>query len=122
MHWIETETDFPSEMAILVASPDSPADHQPPSVQGRVPDLFAQGGALGRVIIGEAKTASDIETQRSRQQFADYLRYLAVHEHSMLIAAVPWYCVNQTRSLLRSIQKKTGTQQVKITVLEQLPG
>jgi hypothetical protein len=122
VRWIETQTDFSSQMVILVSSPNSPVDHQPPSVQGRVPDLFAQAGALGRVIIGEAKTASDIETQRSRQQFADYLQYLMAYEHPMLIAAVPWHCVNQTRSLLRSIQKKTGTQHVKITVLEQLPG
>jgi len=121
-HWIETETDLPKDMAILVASPDSPPDNLPPCVAGRIPDVFAQNSKLNHVVIGEAKTASDIETQRSRKQFADYLRFLAAQEESMLIVAVPWYCVNQVRSLLRSIQGRTNTHHVKITVLDKLPG
>jgi hypothetical protein len=120
--WIETQTDFPKQMAILIASPNSPPDHQPPSVGGRIPDVFAQSSELNRVIIGEAKTTADIETQRSRNQFTDYLRFLGTQEQAMLVVAVPWDRVNQARSLLRSIQEKTKTHHVKITVLEKLPG
>lgn len=119
---METQTNFPKEMAILVSCPDSPSDHHPPNIEGRIPDVFAQSGTLSRMIIGEAKTERDIETQRSRKQFADYLRFLGMQKQSLLVIAVPWHCVNQTRSLIRSIQGRTNTNHVEIIVLEKLPG
>jgi hypothetical protein len=122
VHWIETQTNFSQEMAILVASPSSSTDQLPPIISGRIPDVFAQNGSLGRMVIGEAKTASDIETYRSRKQFEDYLQLLGLQTHSLLIVSVPWHCVNQARSLLRSIQKKTNTHHVEIIVLEKLSG
>lgn len=73
-------------------------------------------------LIGEAKTALDIETTHSRTQLAAYLTYLSKFETSLLILAVPWYCTNQMRSLVRVIQRKTGTERVKIHVLERLTG
>lgn len=120
--WIESETKYSKEMAILVSGPDSFGGCSPPNIGGSIPDVFGRNGTLNHAIIGEAKTSGDIETQRSRKQFSEYLQYLASHERSLLIVAVPWHCTNQVRSLLRSIQRKTNTEQVQIKVLEKLPG
>lgn len=120
--WIKANTTYFSEMAILVASPSSSINACPPNIGGSVPDVFAQSAMLSVTIIGEAKTATDVETLRSRKQFADYLRFLANQENPLLVIAVPWQCVNQAKTLLRSIQRKTNTDHVKVQVLEKLPG
>ena len=109
-------------MALLVSSSQSTSSHIPPIIGGRIPDVFAQSSEHQFAVIGEAKTEHDIETQRSRNQFKDYLQFLAVRENSLFIVAVPWHCANQTRSLIRSIQRKTKTEHVKVVVLEKLAG
>jgi len=122
VNWIDTETNFPEHMAILVAAPDSQVSNQPPEISGRIPDVFGKSTALRMAIIGEAKTASDIETIRTRMQFSNYFQYLSAFHESTLVVAVPWYCVNQTKSLLRVIQKRVRADHVCVTVLEKLPG
>jgi hypothetical protein len=120
--WINTHSEFSAHAAVLVSSPESTADNLPPSINGRIPDVFSHHSAINSVLIGEAKTAGDIESYRSREQFADYLRFLSEQKQSHLVVAVPWYCVNQARSLLKAIQRTTKTYQVRITVLDKLPG
>lgn len=122
LRWIETETNYREHMAILVSHPDSPTQHLPPVIDGCVPDVFARDDSNSVVVIGEAKTAADIETRRSREQLTAYLQFLSRHSTATLVLAVPWYCVNQIRSLVRVIQKRTETEMVAIVILEKLPG
>lgn len=120
--WIDAKTDLSKDMAILVSSPNTRAQGHPPIIGGSIPDVFACSNDHPLVLIGEAKTASDIETRQSRKQFTDYLEFLKTKQSGVLVIAVPWYCVNQTRSLIKSIQRKTSTQNVAICILDMLPG
>ncbi|PYE26361.1 hypothetical protein C7410_103280 [Paraburkholderia silvatlantica] len=119
--WIETNTSFQESMAILVDGQFG-RDCLPPNIGGSVPDVFASSAFANFALIGEAKTASDIETRHTRTQLSAYLAFLSNFESSLLVLAVPWYCTNQIRSLVRAIQRTTGTEQVGVHVLEQLPG
>jgi len=121
VQWIGVHTDVPMRMAVLVSSPSTSPLACPPSIDGCIPDVYCRCPTAGVVVLGEAKTSKDIETQHSRRQFAVYLRHLATFERATLVAAVPWFCVNQTRGLLKRIQQVTDTTHVSIVVLDQLP-
>ena len=120
--WIDSETALARQLAILVASPSASASQCPPIVGGSIPDVYGRCGQNRIAVLGEAKTAGDIETNRSRRQYETYLKHLAAFDDATLVAAVPWYCVNQMRTLLNKIQIATGTFGVNIVVLDKLPG
>ena len=63
---------------------------KPPFIGQFRPDLYASDTPTTSVIIGEAKTALDLETFHSRQQIIAYARHLALYQGSTLILAVPW--------------------------------
>lgn len=94
----------------------------PPSVAGYIPDVYL-GIAPGRgPMIGEAKTAPDLETKHSRAQFKGFLTHLAQYPNSRLVVAVPWYTVNQAKSLIWHLQERCNARAVTLVVLEKLPG
>lgn len=67
--------------------PDSP---RPPNINGNIPDLFARD-ALGKVeVVGEAKTASDLDTIRSYNQIENFLQYVFSNNQASFILCVPW--------------------------------
>ena len=121
VQWVDNQPTADS-FAVFTANAALSADHQPPIIGGRIPDVFARHRQQGHVIIGEAKTAQDIETSHTRKQLSDYLTYLAIQHQPTLILAVPWYCTNQVRSLVRRIQRETNTDSINVVVLEKLPG
>ena len=89
----------------LIVLHDLPSDigsDKPPMIEGFRPDLYASNGALQTVIIGEAKTAKDLETSHSLEQYQAYARHLALCAHPTFILAVPWQLKARARFLLRS--------------------
>lgn len=119
--WISEQTTYASEMVIYVDHINAAANSRPPVVGSSVPDLFGSSVTIGKALIGEAKTKNDIENKHCRRQLCDYLVFLNEWNHGHLVIAVPWQCTNQMRSLIRFLQKKTATQNVKVTILKQLP-
>ena len=101
---------------------DLPHRKTPPRIGNNVPDLYVSAYHDIPFILGEAKTAVDIETKRSHEQIATFLRHCDKVLPSRLILAVPWYKVPYARNLLRiliELHKITG---VEALVLENLPG
>jgi hypothetical protein len=122
LNWIYSETIFYESMAILVSNPNTQINEHPPIIGRSIPDVFASSNTIEYFLIGEAKTSGDIETNQTRKQFADYLEFLSAKKDGLLVIAVPWYCTIQTRSLIKSIQRRTATVNVKFRVLDKLPG
>lgn len=89
---------------------------------GPRPDLHAKRPQDGLLVIGEAKTTSDIETKQSQFQ---YLCYLEECERNagpaMLVIAVPWHAQRSAVNLLRSLMKKNATINTCLKVIENLP-
>lgn len=118
-NWVK-QNCHPNESALMLLDlPGTSAGNHPPSIGGYIPDMYVSSG---RMILGEAKTAGDIETKHSRQQYVEYLKYLNQYQESIFIMAVPWDCVPLTKSLIRRIQKNTGATHVQTVFLEELPG
>lgn len=118
-NWVKENCSADESAKLLIDLPETPATSKPPVVGGFIPDAYIKHT---KPILGEAKTSLDIETQHSREQYTAYLKHLKMFENSILVMAVPWHCIPQTRSLIAKIQKTYDAVQVKIIFIDKLPG
>jgi hypothetical protein len=105
---------------ILVDSPDSNTYSKPPAICGFIPDLYARRDPVGGVIIGEAKTPSDLENYHTRAQLAAFLTKCAEDAGSVLVLATPWHSERTAKAVLRHVQRRMDMNNVNAIVLEQL--
>ena len=91
---------------------------KPPKIGNFRPDIYAANAPTTMVIIGEAKTASDLETTHSRKQFFSYLRYLALYPGSTLLVGVPWPMRIRAAHLLLELQLEAGSLETKLVVVD----
>ena len=101
---------------------DLPHRSTPPKIGNNIPDLYVAAHGDVPLILGEAKTAIDIESRRSHQQIIAFLWHCDRISPSRLILAVPWYKVPYARNLLRRLSRQNGLTSVETLVLENLPG
>ena len=94
----------------------------PPMIGRFVPDAYASAPKTFRVIVGEAKTAADLETRRSCVQIESFLTHCNEINGSLFVLAVPWHRGNCARNLIRNIQRRNGLQAVSADVIDNLPG
>lgn len=120
--WANTTLKPDHHSKIFVDLPETTPGDKPPQLLGFSPDLYCEASVQRAIFVGEAKTARDLETRHSKEQFAAYLRYLGLHERGCLIVAVPWYAVPRARSIVRSLQRLTGMSSVSTVFLDQLAG
>ena len=120
--WIAEEFFQGQRGCLLVDSPESPVTAKPCGIAGYLPDVIGQGLPGGAVVIGEAKTAGDLENQHTREQLDAFLRYCAARPGSAFVFAVPWHMTRFARALLLSIKRTCGCECVSAVVLEQLEG
>lgn len=122
VRWIAANCTAADSGVLLVDDPSrSPVD-KPPNLSGFTPDVYWKAVDGSRVIVGEAKSAYDVESWHSRRQYAAYLSHLSRAESGTLVIAVPWHVVNQAKSLVRAIQRESGSSVVATVFLDQLPG
>jgi hypothetical protein len=107
---------------LLIDSPESPAIAKPPGIGAYVPDVLGQGLPGGVVVIGEAKTAWDLENLHTREQLETFLRHCAARPGSVFVFAVPWHMTRFARVLLKNVGRTCGCEGVSTVVLEQLEG
>ena len=91
---------------------------KPPKIGESRPDLYAANAPTTMVIIGEAKTASDLETTHSRKRLLSYLRYLALYPGSTLLVGVPWTMRTRAAHLLLELQMEAGSPETKLVVID----
>ena len=107
---------------IFIERPDNPAGKRPQQVSGSVPDVMVINAPGYKCVIGEAKTANDIDNQHTIDQIRVFLRKCAEFEGSFFVFAVPWYRVGLARSIIKYCCRDTGIDDINIIVLDKLPG
>jgi hypothetical protein len=118
--WIATNLLEGDYEHMLIDFPDRPAQRKPPKIYGYIPDIYISHSSQYSLIIGEAKTASDIESRHTIDQINSYLRRCAQSDRALLVMAVPWFCVGGANSTIRYCKNKTGFTEVKSIVIEKL--
>jgi len=102
--------------------PENPQNRKPPIINNFVPDVFVPNAPGPIFIIGEAKTARDLETKHTKNQIEAFLNRCSLENNAILIMAVPWDLVRCARSLLNNLKSKVGAKNVEVIVLERLYG
>lgn len=108
--------------ALFVDEPSRDASNKPPRINGFVPDLYWKSLNGTSILIGEAKSAYEVESRHSRKQFSSFLSHLGVVAEGTFVIAVPWHVVPQAKSLVKAIQRDTGTGHVRTVFLDYLAG
>jgi hypothetical protein len=123
LQWVDHNIIPRDDLCILVDSLSSSPDSRPPPIGGKVPDVYVKSVGSDRlVLIGEAKTSLDVETEHTRDQFRDYLDHLKSQRVSILLIAVPWHKTRLVQSIVRRVQEEQNAQRVSVYILENLPG
>lgn len=108
------------DAVILHDLPNAIGCEKPPMIGGFRPDLYASTGVLETVIIGEAKTAKDLETAHSREQYRAYTRHLAICAHPTFIMAVPWSLRVRAKTLMRLASEEAGASGIARVVIDDI--
>jgi len=107
---------------ILVDSAESSLSGRPPLLGGFVPDLYAKRLRLSSIVVGEAKTARDLENRHTRAQLIAFLEHCAEFPDSVLVLAVPWHMTRFAKALMCLLQRQQRLEGVRTIVIEQLAG
>lgn len=84
----------------------------PPKLGGFRPDVYAIERDSWRTVIGEAKTADDIDNDHTRRQLAAYFRHLAVDPSGEMWMAVPLMSGGAAHRVCRDVRAGVGAGQV----------
>jgi hypothetical protein len=107
-----------SHCGVLHDLPSAIGSEKPSRIGGFVPDVYAFDAPLTTIIIGEAKTRNDLETERSRKQISAFLSFLGLQATGIFILAVPWHLKRSAAAFVESIRAETGTTSVKTVMLD----
>ena len=108
------------EERILTDSVGKESSSRPPPIEGYVPDAYVMLNEQGRVVIGEAKSMSDLENSHTEAQVTAFLRRCGKAEGSVFILAVPWPIERLARALLANLRVGEGLPQVETVVLSEM--
>ncbi len=104
---------------IFVDLPESRRNERPPSLgDGHFPDLYANDTKSGLMIVGEAKTAGDIEKLHSIEQYKSYFETLKYCPYeSKIVLAVPNYYKQRMNSVIKRVKRESNSTNVDAIIL-----
>ena len=120
VEYVRTNAKNVQQLALLHDHPGMNGCDKPPKLGSYRPDLYATDAPTTSVIVGEAKTARDLETTHSKEQIRSFLRHLAMYPGSQLILAVPWSSRVRAQQLLAVLSKESGLHNVKLVVIDDM--
>ncbi len=107
---------------MYIEKPDFPKEKRPQMVYGFVPDIIVVNAPKYECIIGEAKTANDIENQHTIDQLRAFIRRCTEVNNALFVFAVPWHRIGLAKSIIHYCCRKSEASELKIEILKKLPG
>ena len=107
---------------LFIDVPEHPPQKKPPNLYGHVPDILVVNTSLYACVIGEAKTATDIDNEHTVQQLIAFLRKCAEHDNSLLVMAVPWNVARLARWVIAYCKRQACLPNIETKVIDGLPG
>ena len=103
-NWIAINYCDGDHGSILVDKPENTLESKPPKIFGYIPDVYAKGCSICGLIVGEAKTAKDIERTHTEHQIKAYLEHCKLVDDAVFVIAVPWHMTRCAKSLIVTIR------------------
>ena len=80
------------------------------------PDVYAASVSI--TVVGEAKTAKDLEKPRTAHQLRAFLEYVQVHSSRHLVLAVHWTNAATAKSVLRNASSDWAAVRGRVHILD----
>ncbi len=117
--WVEYH--HPNLAQLIVDDADSYLGRErPPDIDGFRPDAYVPGRNQRVTIVGEAKTAMDLDTQHTREQIAAYVRFLTTSWSGIIVLSTEWRAIRTARSLVKRIIKLEQITAVNAIVISDI--
>ena len=101
---------------ILLDVPGARAVDKPPKIDRFFPDVWAQ--SKRRILLGEAKTALDLETQHTSDQLKCFLSHVNLSPTgSKLVLAVPGFAAPRAKQLISALANAANIESSRWHVL-----
>jgi hypothetical protein len=91
---------------------------KPPKVGAFRPDVYAADVPTTTVVIGEAKTGDDLDTEHTRKQLLDFALFLKLYPGSSLLLAVPWSLRARAQFLLERTAEEADAFDLNLVVID----
>lgn len=103
---------------LYIDSDEHKSNGLPPSIFGHIPDVYLRERNSKYTVIGEAKTAKDIESRRSRSQYTAYVKWAVSHQPTSIVIATPWHCMAAAKNCLWNICVREKATSIDVLILE----
>ncbi|MFC1584004.1 hypothetical protein ACFL5V_00505 [Fibrobacterota bacterium] len=116
--WV-ADTFFKGDLAHVITDlPDDLSKFRPPILFDYIPDIYAEDYGGCGIIVGEAKTGSDLETQHTYRQIHAFLQWCSSQKKATFVLAVPWDLTRAAAWILNRIKNDVGANKVKTIILD----
>jgi len=117
--WIGDSKILGEEPILYIDNPDSNDQSRPSKIRGHLPDVVAKNQRLNRELVGEAKTASDLTTKRSKLQIEDFIVYCSDNPDRLLALATVWDHVRYANVLVKEICASRKLDNLNYAIIDQ---
>jgi hypothetical protein len=101
--FVRARAEQRADLIVYLDAPASDAQKKPPLVGGFRPDLFARTWKDGAFVIGEAKTAHDLESAHSVAQLGAFVGAVTAAPLGAFVLSVPLAVAASARALLEAL-------------------
>jgi hypothetical protein len=108
-------------LSVLNDLPSAIGGERPPNIGGFVPDVYATDVPITTTIIGEAKTAKDLETEHTKRQITAFGNYLCARSNGVFILAVPWRIFGAAQRVVQHTLPSLSefNQDIRVIILDE---
>lgn len=115
--WISHNHGAADALCIFRDGSNVTACEKPPLIGSFFPDILAEDTPPTLTIIGEAKTAADLEKSHSSKQFRAFIDYLSFRANPQLVIATPWYVRKTAAAIVSRISSELAVTHVTTTFI-----
>lgn len=117
VQWVLDQHSSTPGFCLFCDCPPILETEKPSPIEGFFPDVCGVSTPPAKTLIGEAKTAFDLETKRSYNQFLAFLRFLAARPNPTFVIATPWRSVVTAKNIVKFAQRESRTEKVQVQIL-----
>ena len=117
--WIENQ--YQNNVSIILLDlPDCDSNNKPFLINGFRPDVYAKASEGTIIVIGEAKTARDLESKRSEKQIIALLDFCSKNPNSKFVLSVPWDIKRHAQNLIKDLITKNSFNNLDFVVIDNI--
>lgn len=115
--WVLENYGTAEALCIFRDGSDVAATDKPPLIGSFFPDILAEDTPPTLTVIGEAKTAIDLETSHSEKQFRAFIEHLRFRTNPQLVIATPWHVRNTAKAIVSRLSSELSAAHVPVTFI-----